>query len=69
MENNEIVEGFLWAALMRQKLPEGQKEMLLPIEGKQSAGEASARKVKPSRPLREAEEVPARAVSKRRSSR
>ena len=52
-----------------KKRIEGQKEMLLPIEGKQSAGEVSARKVKPSRPLREAEEVPARAVSKRRSSR
>jgi DNA end-binding protein Ku len=51
-----------------RKRIEGQKEMLLPIEGKPAPREA-ARKAKPGRPLRAMEEAPARSVGKRRSSR
>ena len=51
-----------------RKRIEGQKEMLLPIEGKQTARE-TPKKAKPSRPVRTVEETPARAVGKRRSSR
>ena len=52
-----------------RKRIEGQKEMLLPIEGKQPAREAT-KKLKPgSRALPAAEEPPARAVGKRRSTR
>jgi DNA end-binding protein Ku len=49
-----------------RKRIEGQKEMLLPIEGKQAAREAP-KKAKPSRPLRAVED--ARPLGKRRSSR
>src|SRR6266436_4643419 len=51
-----------------RKRIEGQKEMLLPIEGKPAAREAP-KKAKPSRPLPAVEEAPARSVGKRRSSR
>jgi DNA end-binding protein Ku len=52
-----------------RKRIEGQKEMLLPIEGKQPAREAT-KKLKPgSRALGAVEEPPARAVGKRRSTR
>jgi DNA end-binding protein Ku len=52
-----------------RKRIEGQKEMLLPIEGKQAARDVPKKAAKPSRPVRAEEEAGARAVSKRRSSR
>ena len=51
-----------------RKRIEGQKEMLLPIEGKQAPREA-AKKAKPGRPLRAVDEASPRAAAKRRSSR
>jgi DNA end-binding protein Ku len=51
-----------------RKRIEGQKEMLLPIEGKQASREA-VKKAKPGRSLRAMEEASARSVGKRRSSR
>jgi len=56
------------AAKKPRKRIEGQKEMLLPIEGKQSSREPPS-KAKPGRPARAAEEASARPLEKRRSSR
>jgi DNA end-binding protein Ku len=51
-----------------RKRIEGQKEMLLPIEGKQAAREPS-KKAKPNRPMRVVEDEAARPAGKKRSAR
>src|SRR6266849_9130192 len=56
------------ASKKSRKRIEGQKEMLLPIEGKQAAREQS-KKAKPARSIRMADEAAARPLGKRRSSR
>jgi DNA end-binding protein Ku len=51
-----------------RKRMEGQREMLLPIEGKQAA-HGPAKKAKPNRSIRAVEDGAARPLGKRRSSR
>jgi DNA end-binding protein Ku len=51
-----------------RKRIEGQKEMLLPIEGKQTSREPS-KKAKPNRPMRVVEDEAARPLGKKRSTR